>query len=107
MTTTLMVGLIILGVLAIATIFLQVQFLRILRDYHADEWRRLGSPTLLLNNSVSNSFSVLKFLVHKEYEAIGDDRLTRISGELRVLGITYVAGFLLVTSALMVHLIGV
>jgi hypothetical protein len=49
--------------------------LRILRERHPDVWQMLGAPTLIRNNSVSNSRRLRAFLRAGEGERLGDPDL--------------------------------
>lgn len=51
--------------------------LKSLRNDHEYEWRRLGSPTLFLNNSILNNLRFRKFLKKKNYLELKDDLLSK------------------------------
>jgi hypothetical protein len=59
--------------------------LRRLRIQHHETWVRLGSPTLILNNSIQNSRLTLKFLSRREYRELGDSTLNRVADAERAL----------------------
>src|SRR4030095_5262182 len=62
---------------------LQYVFLSRLRTRHAQTWEALGRPTLFLNNSVSNSLAVLRFLWRREYRGLADEQFIRFAAFLR------------------------
>lgn len=64
---------------AIAYLFLFNRFLSFLRKEHPDEWKRLGSPTFFMNNSIANNRAVLRFLRKREYLPTNDPELKRRS----------------------------
>jgi hypothetical protein len=84
-------GLLVLVVtlLVLAGFGLTGQFLSILRHSHSEVWRSLGSPTLFLNNSISNGLQVLRFLWRSEYRSLGDERLTRIAAAMKITFVVY------------------
>jgi predicted PurR-regulated permease PerM len=48
-------------------LFTLSRFFRELKDYEPDVWSRLGSPSLIMNNSISNNIKFLGFLFRNEY----------------------------------------
>jgi hypothetical protein len=56
------------------------QFLRMLRTRHEQTWIALGKPSLILNNSISNSIAVTRFVWRREYMELEDEWLTRFGG---------------------------
>lgn len=55
----------------------QILFLRRLRSHHRIEWKRLGSPTLILNGSIANTLAELDFLYSGQFRALSDPELSR------------------------------
>jgi hypothetical protein len=53
-------------------------FLRRLEERHHETWIELGSPTLILNNTISNARLTGKFLSRRKYRALGDKALSRL-----------------------------
>jgi hypothetical protein len=51
--------------------------IRILRDRHPDTWRSLGSPTLIRNNSISNSRRLRTYIKSGDCESLQDSDLNR------------------------------
>jgi hypothetical protein len=105
MTKVLMLGIPVLCILAAATVCLHVELLNTLREHHPEEWRRLGSPTLIRNSSVGNNLAVMRFLLEKQYEALGDEGLDRISRTLRLVALAYIGALVIVASLLLVLLL--
>jgi hypothetical protein len=68
------------------------EFRQQLRNRHPETWARLGKPSFW-NNSMQNSFAVLRFLWKKEYEAVGDPEFTRVAHALRTFNIIYLLLF--------------
>ena len=66
-----------------------------LRSRHSQAWEALGRPTLFLNNSITNSLAVLRFLWRRDYLALDDDGFARLAGFLRGYMITYLVLFVL------------
>jgi hypothetical protein len=82
-----------LVVSAVFGLALQHNFLTRLRKRHTQTWEALGRPTLLLNNSLTNSFAVLQFLWRREYHALDDSQSVKLAGILRVFLAVYVLLF--------------
>ena len=89
-------------VFAVVIVYLHYQLLSILRDAHPVKWQELGSPTLVLNNSMKNSLAVLKFLRNREHLGMDDQRLTKISVALWYLGRIYLIFFTVVILLLVI-----
>ncbi len=51
---------------------------KIFRVRHQNLWEKLGKPTMILNNSIANNLSVLRFLWKKEYEKTKDSELIAV-----------------------------
>jgi hypothetical protein len=66
-----------------AGLVLQHIFLSRLRSRHLQTWEALGRPTLFLNNSITNSLAVLRFLWRGDYRALGDREFARFACFLR------------------------
>lgn len=92
--------LLVLLVPAVLTLFILVlafhsKLLQRLKRRHPETWKSLGSPTLLLNNSIANSSRLLRFVHGKHYLELNDDELNRTARRLRAIEFAYVAAFLL------------
>jgi hypothetical protein len=69
--------------------------IRILRDRHPDTWKMLGAPTLIRNNSISNSRRLSAFLKAGEYKALGDPDLDATVRFNRILERSYLVVLLI------------
>ncbi len=95
----------VLLVLSVLTLFILVvvlhsKLLQQLKRRHPETWESLGSPTLLLNNSMANAARLLRFVHGKHYRELHDDELNRIARGLRAIELAYVAAFLLMALGL-------
>ena len=68
-------------------------FLRYLRLHHRDTWEKLGSPSLVMNNSIRNGLAVTRWLWAKEFLDLEDPRLTRFAKSMLLYQILYLALF--------------
>jgi hypothetical protein len=64
-----------------------------LQDHHPRIWENLGSPTMVWNNSISNSSLFSKFLRNKEFLPLGDAELTKLANNLGKAGYIWNAYF--------------
>ena len=53
------------------------RIIRILRRRHEDEWKQIGSPSLIENNSIANARRLRVFLKNRGHERLGDEQLNR------------------------------
>jgi hypothetical protein len=83
---------------------LQHAFLSQLRARHAQTWEALGRPTLFLNNSISNSLAVLRFLWRREYRGLADEQFVRFAAFLRCYLAAYVVLLALVVAVFVVSI---
>ena len=64
--------------LMILMYFYEVQHVfRILREEHEYEWKRLGSPTSILRNTIQNQRNLQKFIKKKHYLELKNSVLTK------------------------------
>ena len=89
---------IVLAAFAVVIIYLNYQLLTLLRNNHPTKWHELGSPTLILNNSIKNNMAVLKFLKNKDYLELSDQKLAKVSRLLWSMGLIYLFLLLMVVS---------
>ncbi len=85
------------GVLFAATLAwfgLASRLFGLLKESHPEIYESLGSPSLFLNNSISNNWSSLKFLATGSYRNLDDDRVTRLCQFMRLFLIAYAAWFI-------------
>jgi hypothetical protein len=75
------------GVFAISVIYMaSVGYLmRYLKNAHHETWTSLGSPSLILNNSIRNGFLSLRFLFGSKYRTLNDPKLTKLIWGTRAL----------------------
>ena len=71
-------------------------FLRYLRVHHVSTWQNLGSPTLVMNNTIRSGLSVMRWLWKKEYLALEDPHLTRFAQAMIVYQVLYFVLFIVV-----------
>jgi hypothetical protein len=95
---------IIFNLSAIIGIVLHHRFLALLKEYHFEKWKELGSPTLFMNNSIKNNLAVVRFLKNKEYLNINDPHLTKMSQIIWYYSITYLSFFVLITTLFVICL---
>lgn len=88
----------------IVGIFLYSKFLNLLKNEHLEEWKRLGSPQLLANNSIKNNLRILVFLKNREYSKFNDLQLTKVSIYLWIYSIIYLLVFVVVLVLFLVNL---
>jgi len=93
-------------VFVVVIICLNYQLLFLLRKNHPEKWRELGSPTLVMNNSIKNNLAVLKFLNNQEYLGLKDHKLTKISRLLWNLSRIYLVLLVIVIFLFLINLIG-
>lgn len=76
------------------------QLLTYLQQNRNDQWVKLGSPTLFLNNSISNSSKVMQYLMKKEYLGAGDATLGMLAAAARArLIVSFSLGVLMLLAA--------
>jgi hypothetical protein len=56
-----------------------------LRSVHPEQYERLGSPTLFLNNSISNGFKTMRFFWSRGYRHLDDPKATRLCRSIVVI----------------------
>lgn len=54
-----------------------------LEKHHRNLWINLGSPNLIRNNSIRNGNRIIRFVLSKEWQSIGDPTLNRIVVSVR------------------------
>jgi len=66
-----------LGVFVVFGLWKHSRFLNYLRDNHRAVWESLGSPSLILNNSILNGLKTQKFIFTRAYRKQNDINLTK------------------------------
>jgi len=65
----------------------------ILRIRHPEKYEAMGKPTLIMNNSISNNLSFMKFLFKREWQELNDDGLASLGKGMLVFLVIYTAIF--------------
>ena len=66
----------------------------ILRTRHPEKYEEMGKPTLIMNNSISNNLSFIKFLFKREWLELNDEGLSKLGNAMLVFFAVYTVGFL-------------
>jgi hypothetical protein len=85
-----------LAVSCIAGLVAMHFFLRCLRLHHVATWQHLGTPTLVMNNTIRSGLSVMRWLWKKEYVALEDPHLTRFAQAMIAYQMLYLVVFVVV-----------
>ncbi|WP_220768751.1 hypothetical protein [Shewanella sp. MBTL60-007] len=59
--------------------------LNLIKSSHPQVWLELGKLQLIRNNTISNSFKFMVFILKADYRSLNDDTLSRKGNLLRVL----------------------
>jgi len=94
-----LIGLLVIGFLA--GVFSHACIINALRRRHPETWKRLGSPTLVTNNSIHNTRRLRAYIKSGDYRDLDDPRLERTIRIGRLLEVGYLM-VLLVFAALFV-----
>ena len=75
------------GVFAIVVIYLASAgyLMHYLKTARHETWMNLGSPSIILNNSIWNGFLTLRFLFGSKYRALNDPKLAKLIWGIRAL----------------------
>ena len=73
---------------------LVTRLFRLLRTRHPDVYESLGSPTLILNNSIRNGWLFTRFLLGGHFRDIDDTETVRLCQFMRVFAICYLVLFI-------------
>jgi hypothetical protein len=84
---------ILFGAVAIG-FFLIHRVYEILEKRHPEKYEAMGSPSLIMNNSISNNISFMKFIFKLEWKDLGDPSLSNLSRFLLVYFVVYSVGLL-------------
>lgn len=68
--------------------------LKKLKEFEGEEWKRLGSPTLIMNHSLRNSCLIVKWLLLEEYVNLADQKVVKEARLCRILLIVGLAAFI-------------
>lgn len=64
-------------------LYLVSKLFNLLKLNHYQAWVDLGKPSLVINNSISNSVSAAAFIRERRFENLGDDALNIIGNRAR------------------------
>ena len=67
---------------------------KILSERHPEKYVAMGKPSLVMNNTISNSLSFLKFLLKREWQDLNDQELASLGKGMLVFFIIYTVLFL-------------
>ena len=67
---------------------------KILRTRHPEKYEAMGSPSLIMNNSLSNNISFIKFLFKREWQDLNDAGLASLGKGMLAFFIIYSVLFL-------------
>lgn len=67
---------------------------KLLENRHPGKYNAMGRPSLILNNSLSNNISFMKFLLRREYAELDDKTISRLGGLMLVFLVLYMCAFL-------------
>jgi hypothetical protein len=90
---------ILFGVLFIAIFvwfFLCNKMFKTLALRHPEKYEAMGKPSLIMNNSLSNNVSFIKFLFKREWRDLNDPSVTSLGKIMCVFIMLYLALFLVV-----------
>lgn len=68
---------------------LSYRMFKLLKARHPEKYSAMGKPSLITNNSISNSFAYNKFLFKREYLELNDPELAKLGKFMRVFSILY------------------
>ncbi len=87
-------------VVGVVYIPLYLRALSILKARHLDVFEKLGSPSLVMSNSIGNTIAFQRFLFARKYRELNDTELERVLDICRVTGfVSYSASTLMVLAA--------
>jgi|SRR5208283_3073520 len=72
---------------------LSITLISYLRKNHVSTWKRLGSLSPIMNNSIQNNLLFQKFIWKKEYLKLNDKKLNLLAGITRYLLVLYILLF--------------
>jgi len=64
-----------------------------LESEHPDKYEEMGKPTLFWNNSPKSAFTLIRFILKKEFIRLGNMKLTRLGNYMYWFFIAYVVLF--------------
>ena len=73
--------------------FLCHRMFNILKTRHPEKYEAMGKPSLIMNNSISNNISFMKFLFKREWRGLGDNGMATLGKSMLVFFALYVIIF--------------
>lgn len=93
------VFLILFGILFISVLvwfFLCNKMFKVLALKHPEKYEGMGKPSLIMNNSLSNNISFMKFLLKREWRDLNDQSVASLGKTMSVFITLYLALFLVI-----------
>ena len=72
---------------------------KILKTRHPKTYEAMGKPSLIMNNSISNNISFIKFLYGRHWRKLNDEGLEILGKVMLVFFLLYLIGFVLILIA--------
>ena len=69
--------------------FLCYRMFKILETRHPETYEAMGKPSLLMNNSISNNISFIKFLFTRSWKGLNDEGLASLGNAMLVFFAVY------------------
>ena len=66
---------------------------KILRTRYPETFEKMGKPSLIMNNSISNNLSFMKFLYGRKWRTLDDEGLATLGNSILVFFLFYLIGF--------------
>jgi len=85
----LIAGYVLVGAMALAALLTIAYLVTLEMLFHGmrkkqpDDYKRLGEPSLFLNNSISKSMDVVRFLIDRDFLDIPDPRIRQLAARSR------------------------
>jgi hypothetical protein len=65
-----------------------------LQTRHPEKYEAMGRPSLIINNSLSNNISFMKFLFKREYLDLNDPGISKLAQFMLIYLLVYLIGFM-------------
>jgi hypothetical protein len=76
-----------------------MRLFKLLETRHPEKYNAMGRPSLIMNNSLSNNISFMKFLFKQEYRELNDHSIQKLGQVMRAFSLVYMSGFLFLVIA--------
>jgi hypothetical protein len=67
---------------------------KLLEARHPEKFSEMGRPSLIMNNSVSNNISFMKFLLKREYRELNAPLISNLGRAMRVFFVVFCVVFM-------------